>query len=279
LGDLAAEAIDSAGPLCQALHWRFIEPFERVQGWQRRRLGGVADAAEWATVLGEPAVVGCLLANEVLDAFPVHVLEVASGGEARELYVDLDGSRFMERLGPLSLSNLADPARRAAVHLDEGARFEVCLELEGWFDQASRDLQRGFLLIIDYGNVEPDLWLESRSGSLASPGPADLGTSPLEEPGRKDITARVNFSAAIRAAQRAGFCPQPLVTQRAWLQGLGLATVADEIDLARLYASLGGWIEEAVDLAEELAHLLELTAKGELGDLLVLRAGKGVTPP
>src|SRR5207237_9279080 len=63
-GDLAAGAMEVAGPMSDALHWRFVERFERVRSWQRRRLGTAATSAEWAPALGEPpGVVGCVLAN------------------------------------------------------------------------------------------------------------------------------------------------------------------------------------------------------------------------
>ncbi|HEY2666282.1 MAG TPA: SAM-dependent methyltransferase [Actinomycetota bacterium] len=53
-GDLAAGAMEAAGPMSDALHWRFVERFERVRSWQRRRLGTAATSAEWAPALGEP---------------------------------------------------------------------------------------------------------------------------------------------------------------------------------------------------------------------------------
>jgi SAM-dependent MidA family methyltransferase len=194
LGDLAAGAMEAAGPMAGALRWRFVELFDRVAGWQRRRLGSAAGRAEWTSELGGAApVTGCVLANEVLDAFPVHLLEIAGDGEVREVFVGLDGDRFVEVPGPLSAAALDAASRGAAAHLEAGNRFEVCLELDGWFARASRALDVGYLLVLDYGDLEPRLWLGQPHGTVESPGPAGIGPSPLEEPGRKDITARVNF--------------------------------------------------------------------------------------
>ena len=275
LGDLAAGAMEAAGPMAGALRWRFVELFDRVAGWQRRRLGSAARRAEWTPGLGGAApVCGCVLANEVLDAFPVHVLEVAGDGDVREVFVGLDGDRFVETLGPLSTASLDAASRQAAACLKVGSRFEICLELDEWFAQASRALERGHLLVIDYGDLEPRLWLGQPHGTVESPGPAGIGPSPLEEPGRKDITARVNFSATLRAACKAGFRPRPLVSQRDWLRSLGLADVADELDAARTRAARQGWVEEAVALGQEYDELLDLCSEGELGDLLVLEAVK-----
>ena len=76
----------------------------RWAGWQHRRLGRAAASAEWVRRLGDASpVVGCILGNEVLDAFPVHVFEVGERGDVHELYVDVEGDRFVEYLGPLSL--------------------------------------------------------------------------------------------------------------------------------------------------------------------------------
>jgi hypothetical protein len=53
-----------------------------------------------------------VLANEVLDNFPVHILEVTKAGSVQEVYVDIDADGFVERLGALSDTTLAAPARR-----------------------------------------------------------------------------------------------------------------------------------------------------------------------
>ncbi len=275
LGDLAAGAMEVAGPMAGALRWRFVEQFERVAAWQRRRLGSADWRAEWTSGLGGSApVCGCVLANEVLDAFPVHVLETVAERGVSEVYVGLDGDRFVETLGPLSVAALAAPSRRAAACLDVGSRFEVCLQLEEWFAQASRALEAGCLLVVDYGDFEPDLWLRQPRGTVEAPGPEWAGPCPLDDPGCKDITARVNFSAVLRAARAAGFRPRPLLSQRDWLRSLGLTDVAGDLDAARTRAAREGWVEEVVALGQEYDDLLELCSEGELGDLLVLEAIK-----
>ncbi|MCW3043088.1 MAG: hypothetical protein JWL57_1246 [Actinobacteria bacterium] len=211
----------------------------------------------------------------MLDNFPVHALEVIDGDRVGEIYVDIDGNHLVERLGRLSTPDLAGRARQAASHLDEGARFELCPELEVWCCQAARALERGYLLLLDHGDVQPDIWLDNPLGTLVTHGPADAGPSPLDDPGSKDITAKVNFSAVLQAVEAAGFCPGPLVSQRTWLLSLGLAQVADEIEAAGFLSALEGWLEQAEVLQGELGLLMELGAVGGLGDLLVLRAGKG----
>jgi len=276
-GDLAAGAMEAAGPLWDALRWRFVEQFERVQEWQRRRLGSAAEKAAWSSRLGEPpAVTGCVLGNEVLDNFPVHLLEVSAPGCTEEVYVDTSANGFVECLGPLSEPALKETADRAAATLAPGRRVEACPQLEDWCREAAGVVERGYLVLVDYGDVEPDLWDDHPAGTIECPRAEGLGPSPLEDPGSKDITAKVNFSALRRAAEAAGFEPEELDTQRDWLLSLGLAQLAEEIELAGFEAAMEGWVEQATVLQGQLGQLLELGAVGELGDLLVFRASKGV---
>ncbi|HEX3424802.1 MAG TPA: SAM-dependent methyltransferase [Acidimicrobiales bacterium] len=281
--DLAAGAINAMreeGEMGHALRWRFVELFDRVRQWQVRRLGPVAEVAEWTSELGhhEP-IVGCVLANEVLDNFPVHVLQVTRDGTVQELYVDLVDGQLAERLGPLSDTTLAEAALRAAEHLPNRSRFELCPAVDGWCRDAFADLRRGYLLVLDYGGVEPDLWLEYPEGTVAVHGPGDLSRSPLEDPGQKDITAGVNFSALQRAAGAAGFEAPVLCSQKDWLLSLGLAQMAEELDLAGLEAAIEGWVEEAALLQGQLELLLGLADPEGLGKVNVLRAAKDAPPP
>jgi SAM-dependent MidA family methyltransferase len=276
-GDLAADAMQAADSMGVPLRWRFIERFDRVRDWQRRRLGAAAGAAEWSTDLAGPPVVGCVLAHEVLDNFPVHVLEVAEVGSVQE--IDVDGDGFVERLGALSDVTLAEPAREAAAHLAPGARFEISSGVEAWCRDASRALTRGYLLLIDYGDLEPDIWLEHPHGTVATYRREDATPSPLDEPGSKDITADVNFSAVARAAHRAGFRPEPAITQASWLLSLGIAQVAEELETAGFMAALEGLVTEATVLQGELGRLMELGDFAGLGSLLVLRAAKDAPTP
>jgi len=276
-GDLAAEAMEAAGPLWDALHWRFIEQFERVAEWQRRRLGAAAEKAEWSSRLGEPpAVTGCVFGNEVLDNFPVHLLEVSGPDGAAEVYVDTNGNGFVERLGPLSEPSLKGMADRAAATLPPGRRVEVCPQLESWCREAATVLDQGYLLLVDYGNIERDLWEDNPSGTIECPRAEGLGPSPLEDPGRKDITAKVNFTALVHAAEAAGFEAEELDTQRDWLLSLGLAQMAEELELAGFEAAIEGWVEQATVLQGQLGQLMQLGAVGELGDLIVFKASKGL---
>lgn len=279
-GDLAAPAMQAAGPLADALRWRFVEPMPHVRDIQRRHLNREAAKAEWAADLEElPPVVGCILANEVLDNFPVHVLESAGGGQFQELYVDVEGDGLVERLGPLSDDSLAVAAAQADPHMSKGDRFEVSPALEEWLVQAAGMLKRGYLLLIDYGDEEPDIFKLGPAGGVATFGPAGKGRSPLENPGGQDVTADVNFSALARAARKAGFDPRPIINQGPWLVSLGLTDVAQMYRRSAQKAVDEGDDEKAVTLMAERSQLLKLAKEGGLGEAWVFLAAKDAPLP
>ena len=271
-GDLAAAALQSFdGPL----HWVIVEPFEAVSALQNERLAGRAGDVAWVRTLGELApVAGCVVANEVLDNQPVHLLEKAGVG-AVEIHVGLAGGRLVEVPRPLSDPALADRAAAALPHLHEGDRFEVSLEADDWIRDVASALGQGWVLAIDYGDEEPDLWLRRPAGSLVTYRDEVLGIDPLADPGEADITAHVNFSALARAAKGAGLSPRPLVSQREWLRGLGAGEIGDDLRRRQEEAQVAGDHAAMVQLLAERSRLSTLSARGGLGDLLVFSAVTG----
>lgn len=278
-GQLAAAAIHAAEPaLGRTLRWRFVERFPAVAEAQQRRLHALRGKLEWVESLRfGPPVTGCVLANEVMDNFPVHLLEVDQGG-AREVYVTSDNGGLGEVLGPLSTSAVAREAEEALRYLEYGDRFEIGTGLEAWCRQAAAALRRGYLLVIDYGDVAPDLWVKRPAGSLVTYRRGRLGVAPLADPGECDITAHVDFSALELAARRAGFRPQPLRTQRELLSSLGIEEVVVTVREAERRAMRAGRGAEALGMLAERSRLQALAAPGGLGDLLVLIAAKGARP-
>lgn len=281
--DLAAGALDAIaegdGGLAAAVRWRFVERFEAMAALQRERLGPRARHAEWSAQLSGPqAPAGCVLAHEVLDNFPVHVLEKSAPGQLAEIYVGEEGGALVERTGPLSDERLRAVAAGVEPQVPAGVRFELCCDLEGWCRDAADALARGYLLVIDYGDREPNLWRRHPRGTIVTYGPEGFGEDPLAGPGANDITAEVNFSAVERLAARVGFAPDLFTTQRQWLRALGYQDEADRLTRRADGAWAAGHNEEAMALEEELSGLQSLVARLGLGDIMVLRAAKDAPP-
>jgi SAM-dependent MidA family methyltransferase len=250
---------------------------------QRRRLGALAAAAEWSEQLGPgphaPAGCGCVLAHEVLDNFPVHVLVVAPSGEVCEVYVGEERGRLIEHLGPLSDPALRSTAEAAAAALSPGHRLEVNLDLDGWIGEAAAAVARGYLLIVDYGDVEPDLWLRNPGGTMVTYGTDGFREEPLADPGLRDVTAEVNFSAVDRAARRHGFEPQLHCSQREWLASLGHGALAESLERAADRAAAGGQHADAMAIEADLSEVRCLVGRLGYGDIRVFRAAKAAPVP
>jgi SAM-dependent MidA family methyltransferase len=269
--DLAAAAVAaSAGPFAAALRWVFIEPMPFVASLQKGRLG-TSERFSWAESLDDLApITGVILANEVLDNFAFRVFEVREFGPM-EVRVGTSRTALQEVLTPLDADAeiLVAPALE---HLEVGDRFEIRTGVDRWVADAARTLDRGALLVVDYGDVEPEIWTKRPSGSMVTYRQGLLGLNPVEEVGESDITAHVNFSQLTRAARAAGMLPCPLLTQREWLGSLGLQEAVEEIRQAEAIARFEGRHGDWVGLVAERSRLETLAGRGGLGDYLVFKA-------
>src|SRR5207244_3133149 len=99
-----------------------------------------ADPAAWS-----PLGPGCVFANELLDALPVHRVVVHPTG-VQELFVDLDGTGLAEIGAELSTSALATQITAGGGRMGVGQRAEVSLRAPGWAAAAARLLERGYVL-------------------------------------------------------------------------------------------------------------------------------------
>ena len=178
---------------------------------------------------------GIIFANELLDALPVHPI-VMTGDGLREVYVDADGQRLVERLGPMS-SAVRAHVERFRIRLEPGWRAEVCPAAVSWVEAAGRCFDRGFLVLVDYGHDAAELYsLTHATGTLASyqrhhvaTDVSGSGPSPpwLEEPGTGDITAHIDLTAVRQAAESVGLQTLGILDQTYFVLGLASAELAE----------------------------------------------------
>ena len=115
-----------------------------------------------------------LIANELLDALPVHQVVMREDG-LREVYVDVDDARRATTAadrrveGPPSTPALAEYLDRLGVALEPGWRAEINLRAVDWIRDAARRLRRGFIILIDYGHEARELYSATHStGTLTT---------------------------------------------------------------------------------------------------------------
>ncbi len=171
---------------------------------------------------GEEPFTGCLLSNELVDSFPVHL--VCQGKEElREIFVTHDGHSFQEIPGLLSTPLLEDYFRSYAPPLEEGQRAEVNLRALEWIEGVSQTLKRGFVLTIDYGYEAAELYHPARrQGTLLCYSRHTTSEDPYRRIGFQDITAHVNFSALMKKGEAVGLRSLGYQKQYKFLAALGL---------------------------------------------------------
>jgi len=235
---------------------------------------------------------GCLLSNELFDAFPVHRVRLV-GGKLREVYVTLsEDGQFAEALDDSSTPRLSSRLAAEGVELGEGWTAEISLEAEDWMRSAARRLDRGYTITIDYGDPAERLYSERRrDGTLRAHYQHTASDDPYAHVGRQDLTAHVDFTALIEAGEAAGLMPVTLMTQREFLTNLGAEVLLDAIaaldgpkqaDLKGLRslldpAGLGGF-RVLVQAKEAPAALTCLDGESDRGSLTA-RLESGLAPP
>jgi SAM-dependent MidA family methyltransferase len=216
---------------------------------------------------GEP-VVGAVLANEFLDALPVHRVR-QRGDHLQELFVAWDGTGFVPHAGRPSTPDLQGRLAADGVRLGDGARAEICLALDGWVAELAAGLERGGVLIIDYGHPAAELYGPARAGGTLM---AYSGHQAHDDwsvaVGRQDLTAHVDFSALERSAAANGLTPLGLTSQAEFLVGVG----TDEL-LGAIRSDPGTTMEEWLAVRSSMGRLLDPRA---MGGFRVCLIGRGI---
>ncbi len=259
LGLAILNELDRAGsPLLEAIRYApiEIEP-DRIGALQSRFAH-----SGWDGVLATPGETGgdgIVLANEVLDALPVH--RVRRRGEAlREVAVDLGpDDSLVEAEIDLSTPALAARLASEAIELVDGQTAEICLALDDWIAAAAGSVARGVLLLIDYGAPAAALYdpVRRRDGTLRAYVRHQVHDDPYRHVGRQDLTAHVDVTAVERAAHAAGLTTIGITTQAEALMGLGI-----EARLQAIQADPATTFEAYALVRSALMRLLDPAAMG-----------------
>ena len=206
-----------------------------IIGYARQHLSPFAQSMRYFTVDKASdetprGAVGCVLSNELIDAFPVHRFEIENGTLV-ELFVDVDaGGRFRSVVGEPSTPLLAQRLDGLGLELPDGTRGEINLRISEWARRVSEIIERGFVVTIDYGHKSKELYSPERSrGTLQTYYKHTSGSSPYQWIGRQDITAHVDFTTVIDEGLDVGLKPLSLMTQAEYLNRLGLKVWADRL--------------------------------------------------
>ncbi len=211
-------------------------------------------------------VTGCVLSNELLDAFPAYKVTMKNGA-LKEIYVALKGDELVEFIDEPSTPLLEQKLEEEGIVLTEGYCTEVNLNIGPWIDDVARILNKGFVLTVDYGYLAGELYCSRRNrGTLMSYYKHTCQDNPYVCIGEQDITSHVDFTSVIKSGYKAGLCSVRLTSQEEFLLNLGLRAFIEAMNRKRL------------DYQEYLANrfaMLELVRPEGMGNFKVLIQGKG----
>ena len=222
-----------------------------------------ASRVQWLDRLPEEPFDGVIVANEVLDAFPVQRFRIGPEGiETGRVCCEGQVPAGCWGRSPPEVVEAVDVIRQE-VALDDEYCSEVCLRLAPWVHAAGEVLGRGAMLLIDYGYPRAEYYHPDRSdGTLLCHYRHRAHSDALFLPGLQDITAHVDFTAVGLAALASGLEVAGFVTQAQFLLNCGL-----EGFLAKARAA--GAVE-GVKAAQQAKRLVLPTEMGERFKVMAL---------
>ncbi len=221
------------------------------------RVPKLAHRVVWLDTLPE-SFTGLILANEVMDAFPVERFSIECG-EVRQVYVTVDNNMFSWQLqNPLPA--LAEAVREIEndlrIRFADGYTSEINLPLRPWIKTLAQCLDTGGILLCDYGYPRREYYLpERRSGTLRCHYRHHAHEDPFFWPGLQDITCHVDFTAVVASAVEAGLELQGFTNQAQFLLASGLLQHAEAVKAETL--------AESCNLSQQIK---QLTMPGAMGD-------------
>ena len=222
-GRLARDILDAAAERHPEFYRRIeltlIERSAAARHAQRQMLGPHVDRLQSSAATLPPGTCGAIVANELLDALPVDVVQMTPQGLHEVVVAERQGA-LVEELRPVHHSGLSDlPA------LEPGQRAEIGHVAMRWIRDAALSLSRGFVLLFDYGYIPSREYFRAHpEGTLMTYRAHRAGGDAwLGDPGERDITAHVNLTAVRQAAEAAGLTTLGIVDQTYFLMALGLA--------------------------------------------------------
>ena len=265
-GVMAADILAELARLeCLPERYQILEVSAELQQRQqqtiKQRVPDLAGRVEWLQTMPESTFRGVVLANEVLDAMPVHRFHIVNG-EPKELYVAWEKDHFITVVDTAQESQFAETVAQIAedLQLPEGYESEIGLRAMDWIRGLADFLTEGAALLIDYGFPREEFYHPQRTeGTLMCHYRHRAHSEPLILVGLQDITAHVDFTAVAETAVDAGLEVSGFSSQANFLLANGLMEmVAAEC--------------EPKQQLQMAAQVKRLTLPGEMGELFKVMA-------
>jgi len=237
-GKLAANILDALAQEGAAADYQILELSAELRQRQRETIIALCpqmlERVQWLDDMPDNFD-GVVIANELLDAMPVRRFRVR-GQRLFEQYVDWCDGLLCYRDVPLGDVRLIDriATLREQTSLGDADDYlsEVNFMAEDWIRTLGKKLQRGVVLLIDYGYARNAYYHAQRSsGTLMCHYQHRAHPDPLILPGLQDITAHIDFTAMADAALEGDMEVVGFTTQGHFLLNMGVLELAAASDL------------------------------------------------
>jgi SAM-dependent MidA family methyltransferase len=261
---LALEALDALPE-----QYAILEVSADLQARQRDRIAAVAPhllaRVGWLPELPKRWR-GLVLANEVLDALPVHLV-VNDGGQWRER-----GVHWREGFCWQDASITSGELAAATAQLPNYSGYFTEINLAGpqLIATLGENLEAGVLLCIDYGFGRREYYHPQRTtGTLMCHYRHRAHDDPFFLPGLQDITAHVDFTGIAEAGITHGLVLQGYTTQAHFLVNCGITHLMQSVPA-----------EDVASYLPMVAGVQKLLSPSEMGELFkVIALGRNIEMP
>lgn len=263
------------------VNYYILELSPSLRARQQARLAPFADQIQWLDHLPQDFV-GCVIANEVLDAMPVHLVQRGTDEQILEIGVALNQEPQIDSPSPFML--VGRPASGGLLRLAQqrlpqiaGYRSEINAQAESWIREMGHWLKKGAALLIDYGFSQREYYHPQRAtGTLMCHFRHFAHDESLILAGLQDVTAHVDFTAIADAALEAKLDVLGYISQAHFLMNCGITQ-----HLERLQAQLD--LNNPVHLqswTQQVSAVQKLLSEAEMGELFkVIALSKDIDPP
>ena len=269
-GALAVDMLDELERLDRVpKRYRILEPSpdlaQRQQHKVRQSISSLAGRVEWIETLPDKFS-GVIIANEVLDALPVHLVAWREDGlfERGVTFRD-DSLAWEEREAGESLAVAVNEIAVSAPYLSE-----ISPGVNALVAGLAERIRRGAVFLIDYGFGRSEYYHPQRSGgTLMCHYRHRAHVDPFFLPGLQDITAHVDFTAVATAGVEAGCSLAGYTTQAQFLLNSGITDLLAQTP-----------VERSAEYLPQAAAVQKLVSPAEMGELFkVLALSRGIDAP
>lgn len=243
-------------------HYYILEISAELQQRQRQEFENHAPEllprVIWLKQLPTQKFRGIIVANEVLDAMPVHRFGYWHG--LQEYYVNVKDNQLAWQLGPISSLALKNQIEQLEMEFTDGYSSEINAILPGWIASLDAILAEGAVLLMDYGMTRREYYHPDRGcGTIMCHYRHRAHADVFWWPGLQDITAQVDFTAVATAAVAGGLDVHGYTHQAAFLLNCGITDFMTGHEEPRTRLALSRQIQR-------------LTLPGEMGEAFKVMA-------